>query len=126
MIIANTLFRIVTPIDASEIEFWVGDPRVTLFTAPSDIVLEEFCSRMANGAIDLKNVLFFPVARILSRTFHLVIILSLFLSYCNGTIDQETISKSMIAWTQIALLKRPSNNLSLGGFGNCFGSYDKC
>ena len=83
--IADTLLGIVAPLEASEIEFRVGDPRVTFFTASSDIVLEEFCGGAANGAADLKNVFFFPVARILSRTFHRVFILSLSLPYCNGT-----------------------------------------
>lgn len=87
IIIADTLLRIVAPIDTSEIEFWVGDPRVTFFTASSDIVLEEFCGGVANGAADLKNVFFFPVARILSRTFHRVIIISLSPPNCNGTKD---------------------------------------
>jgi hypothetical protein len=42
---------------------------------------------VANGAADLKNVFFFPVARILSRTFHRVIIISLSPPNCNGTKD---------------------------------------
>ena len=75
----------VAPLDASEIEFWVRNPRVAFFTASSDIVFEEFCGGVAKGASDLKNVVFFPVTRILSRAFHRVIIISLSLSECNGT-----------------------------------------
>ena len=81
--IANALIRIITPRDASKIEFWVGDPSVTFFTASSDIVFEEFCGGVADRAADLKNVFFFPVACILSRTFHRVIIISLSPPNCN-------------------------------------------
>jgi hypothetical protein len=82
--IADALFRIIAPLDASEIEFWVGDPSVAVFTASSDIVLEEFCGGVAERAADLENVFFFPVACILSRTFHRIIIISFPFSNCNG------------------------------------------
>ena len=85
--IADALLCIVAPLDASEIEFWVGDPRAAFFTASSDIVLKKFYGGLANGAADLKNIFFFPVACILSRTSHLIIILSLSLSNCNGNKD---------------------------------------
>jgi len=85
--IANAFLCIFAPLDASEIEFWVGDPRGTFFTASSDIILEEFYGGMANGATDLKNVFFFPVACILSRTSHNKIIISFSLSNCNGNKD---------------------------------------
>jgi len=84
-IFSNTLLRIIAPIDTSEIEFWVGNPGVALFAASADIVFKKFCGCKANGTINLKDGFFFPVASILSRTFHLVIILFILLSYFNKT-----------------------------------------
>jgi len=73
---ADALLCIAAPLNASEIEIWVGDPRATLSAVSSDIVLEKFHGGVANGAADFKNVFLFPVTRILSRTFHCVIIIS--------------------------------------------------
>jgi hypothetical protein len=86
-VVADTLLGIIAPLNAPEIEFWVGNPRVAFFAASSDVVFEEFCGSVTNRAFDFKNVFFFPVVRILSRAFHLVCILSLSLSNCNGTLD---------------------------------------
>jgi len=82
---ADALLRIVAPLDAPEVEFRVGNPRVAFTTASSDIVLEEFCGGAANRAADLKYVFLFPVPRILSGAFHHITIISLNFSNCNGT-----------------------------------------
>lgn len=96
--IADALLRIFAPLEASEIEFWVGDPRVAFFTASSDIVLKEFYGGEANGTADLKNVFFFPVACILSRAFHRVTIISLSLSDCKGTKGRGEFSACQIEY----------------------------
>lgn len=81
---ADALLRIVAPLDASEIQFWVGNPSLAFFAASSDIVFEELCGGAAYRAADLENILFFPVAYILSRTFHPIIIISISPPDCNG------------------------------------------
>ena len=86
-VMTDTLLGIIAPLNASEIEFWVGNPRVAFFAASSDVVFKEFCGSVAYRALDFKNVFFFPVACILSRTFHIVFIISISPWNCNGTLD---------------------------------------
>lgn len=69
---SHTLFCIIAPLNASEIEFGIGNPVVALFTSSSRVVLEEFEDCLAERAFALKDIILFPVASILTWAFHCV------------------------------------------------------
>jgi hypothetical protein len=70
------MFCIIAPLDASEIEFRIGNPVVAFFATSSRVVLEEFEIRLTKRTLAFKDIILFPVARILTRAFHAVGILA--------------------------------------------------
>jgi hypothetical protein len=103
---ADALLRIVAPLGASEIESWIGHPRIAFFAASSGIVLEEFRGGVADGTADLKNVLFFPVACILSRTFHRLFIISLSPPHCNRSKVLKNRERTVKIYFRIHLIEK--------------------
>lgn len=69
---SHTVFCVITPLDASEIEFRIGNPVVTFFASSTGVVLEEFEVCLAKRTFALEDIILFPVASILTRAFHVV------------------------------------------------------
>jgi len=67
---ADALFSRLTPFQASQVQLRVWNPFPAALAPPSDIVFEKLDRRATGRAADFENVSWFPVARVLTRTFH--------------------------------------------------------
>jgi len=64
------LFSVFAPFQASQVEFRVWNPFSTVFASSSNIVLEELDREAAGRTFYLKYIFRFPMACILTGTFH--------------------------------------------------------